>query len=329
VGQAYGPGAVLVGEQVLAELAMIDLERPSDTRGVVIMPPAGTLAPPTFVSVLLQGLEGNPLLQAVTVDELFDQVPPAPNTGTQVTLADNRPAVALAGVGQLLAARRAVSDLSEVYGSTLGLVTDLDNRLVTSLSAWFSTAERERLISGVLATARADLYKVRMPKAISITLTARQGKLPLSLVASGPNPMKVRLVMTSEQLSFVPKRFPEGACREVNPGSEACELTLSHPNTTLDVPVVVRSPGAFPLSLVVETPDGSQQLASSTDTVRATALSDVGLGLMIGAAVFLGVWWVRNARHGRRARKLVPRPLEGADEGDGTSSAVGHPVTPV
>jgi hypothetical protein len=42
--------------------------------------------------------------------------------------------------------------------------------------------------------------------------------------------------------------------------------------------------------------------------VTSTAISDVGWFLMLGAALFLGVWWVRNARHGRRARQLIPRP---------------------
>ena len=66
IGEAAVPGeAVLVADQVLAELAMIDLETPSVLRGVVLMAPPHTSLDPVFLSVLLAGLEDNPLLRAV------------------------------------------------------------------------------------------------------------------------------------------------------------------------------------------------------------------------------------------------------------------------
>ena len=82
--------------------------------------------------------------------------------------------------------------------------------------------------------------------------------------------------------------------------------------------MVVRAPGAFPLTLQVETPSGDMVLRSGTGSVTSTAISDVGWFLMVGAALFLGAWWVRNARHGRRARQLIPRPDDepgSADDG--------------
>jgi hypothetical protein len=92
------------------------------------------------------------------------------------------------------------------------------------------------------------------------------------------------------------------------------------PTTPLQIPVVVRTPGAFPLLLQVETPSG-QILATSSDTVRSTAIGEVAVVLMVGAALFLAVWWVRNARHGRRARRLVPKPLDDQPEDAGLSAA--------
>src|SRR5262249_44431152 len=73
-------GPVLAANQLLAEMAMIQVETPSYTRGVAVVPPAGWAENPTFISTLLAGLQGHPLLQAVTTSGLFSRVS-APSTG--------------------------------------------------------------------------------------------------------------------------------------------------------------------------------------------------------------------------------------------------------
>ncbi len=89
-----------------------------------------------------------------------------------------------------------------------------------------------------------------------------------------------------------------------------CDLTLTTKNTTFKVPVETRSSGVFPLEVSVWTPDGSQLIAQARETVRSTAVSGVGVILIVLAIVSLGIWWVRDMRHGRRARQLVPAPEE-------------------
>ena len=329
VGEAAVPGeAVLVADQVLAELAMIDLETPSVQRGVVLMAPPHTVLEPVFLSVLLAGLQDNPLLRAVTLREIFQNVPVATSgtTGALVRQLEGPQGNApLGGVGQLHEALDLVAAAGEVYGNNTALVSGLRKDLVVSLSSVFSGSQRASLIAGALQVAKADLHKIHLPPSISITLTSGQGRLPVTLVSTAGLPVHVVLVLTSEQLRFVTARVNGGACNAVNAGSEDCQLTLSHSTTSLQIPVVVRTPGAFPLLLAVETPSG-EVLATSTDTVRSTAIGDVAVALMVGAALFLAVWWVRNARHGRRARRLVPKPPD--DEAD--DAAPGHgPQGPV
>lgn len=320
IGQAAAPGeAVLVADQVLAELAMIDLETPSVLRGVVLMPPPHTALDPVFLSVLLAGLQDNPLLRAVPLHEIFQDVPLAASgtTGPLVRqLAGPEETAPLGGVGQLQQALGVVSALGEVYGHNTSLVSGLSEDLVVSLSSAFSGSRRASLIAGALQVARADLHKVHLPSSVSITLTSGQGRLPVTLVSTADLPVHVLLVLTSEQLRFVTAHVNGGRCSSVNAGSEECELTLSRPTTPLQIPVVVRTPGAFPLLLEVETPSG-EVLARSTDTVRSTAIGGVAVVLMVGAVLFLAVWWVRNARHGRRARRLVPKPPDDDDGGQG------------
>jgi hypothetical protein len=313
--------AVLVADQVLAELAMIDLETPSVLRGVVLMPAPQTTIDPVFLAVLLAGLQDNPLLKAVPLEQIFQDVPLASSsTNTPVVrhLEAAQLTTPLGGVGQLQQALAAVAAVGEVYGTATSLVSGLSQDLVVSLSDVFSGPLRASLIGGVLQSAQTDLHKVHLPPSISITLTSGQGRLPLTLVSNASSPVKVLLVLTSEQLRFVKVRFAQGGCSPVNAGSEDCALTLSRSTTPLQIPVVVRTPGAFPLILQVETPSG-EILATTTDTVRSTAIGEVAVVLMAGAALFLAVWWARNARHGRRARRLVPKPLddEQQDLGDG------------
>jgi hypothetical protein len=331
--RASAPGqTALVANQVLAELAMVDLEAPGDRHGIVLAPPPGTVLAPSFLSVVLAGLRGNPLLNAVPLGRLFHDLPLA-------TQPDGRPLVRqleapedvapLGGAELLATARATVSAAGELYGASTPPVEALDKELDVSLSAAFPVTERAAMIGAVLRTAGSDLAKVKLPPSSSITLTSRQGRLPLTVLSSAGTPVKVLLTLTSEQLSFVVAHFAGiGWCRPVNPGSEGCQLTLSRSTTTLQVPVVVRTSGAFPLALELSTPSGSEEIAAGTDTVRSTAISDVGLVLLVSAALFLAVWWARNARHGRRARRLVPRPRD--DEPDATdrqTSTVEHGQT--
>jgi hypothetical protein len=328
MAQAPAPGqTALVANQVLAELAMVDLEAPGEHHGIVLAPPPGAVLAPGFLSVVLAGLRGNPLLNAVPLERMFYDLPLATqeNGHPLVRQLEGLQAVAPLGGTELLATARAtVSADGELYGAGSLLVGALGHDLDVSLSAAFPTSQRAAMIGAVLRTAESDLSKVKLPPSISITLTSRQGRLPLTLLSSAGTPVKVLLTLVSEQLSFVVAHFGSvGSCRPVNFGSEDCQLTLSRSTTTLQVPVVVRTSGAFPLALELATPSGSEEIAAGTDTVRSTAISDVGLVLMVSAALFLAVWWARNARHGRRARRLVPRPGDDeVNDMDGQAGAV-------
>ncbi|MGC8626922.1 MAG: DUF6049 family protein [Acidimicrobiales bacterium] len=304
-----GASCALVAYQVVAELAMIDLESPSYSRGVVIDARAGPLSP-QFLGVLLSGLDGNPLLRPVTLSQLFTGVPIAVDNGVPLVRsvqAPSTPVRALPGIAGLARAQRLVSADGEVYGLGSKLVSDLALRLGTSLSSIFTGTQRGSLIAGVARSARLALSELRLPSEASITLTSRQGTLPLTVASGAGFAASVRLSLRSDQLSFVAHRLARGSCQPVSPGSETCQLVLDQPTVTLAVPVVTRASGTFPLYLVLSTPNGSWVIARAEVSVRSTAISDVGLALMVVALVFLVAWWVRNARHGRRARRLVPK----------------------
>jgi hypothetical protein len=82
-------------------------------------------------------------------------------------------------------------------------------------------------------------------------------------------------------------------------------LDLTRQNTTERFPVVARTSGAFPVRITLESPDGNLVVGRTRITVRSTAATGVSLGIALGAAGFLAVWWGRHALRGRRARRLV------------------------
>ncbi|HTV11993.1 MAG TPA: hypothetical protein VME20_09025 [Acidimicrobiales bacterium] len=308
VAGASAPGqAVLVANQVLAELAMIDLEAPGDRRGVVLLPAAGTVVSPVFLTVVLSGLQGDPLVQATTLAEEFSQVPA---TSMQRSLEGPTEGAQLEGAGGLQQAADEVSADGDVYGGASPAVSALDQQLLVSLSSVFNGKQRAAIITAADNAARLQLARIRLPAPASITLTSHDSRLPLAILYTSSAPATVRLLLSSDELSFVPEKFREGACSPIGAGSESCALTITK-TTTLQIPVAVRTSGVFQLSLALGTPNGDFEIAESTDTVRSTATSGVALAVMAGAAFFLAVWWARNARHGRRARKLVPRASDG------------------
>ena len=116
--------------------------------------------------------------------------------------------------------------------------------------------------------------------------------IPIALDNLSDRNLDVEVVLDSDQLEF-----PEGA---------VLHPTLPPGTTRLEVPVRVRTSGAFTMDVRVTSRDGSIVLDESTFDVRSTAISGVGLALSIGAGLFLAVWWARHWRSARRSRHLMP-----------------------
>jgi hypothetical protein len=171
------------------------------------------------------------------------------------------------------------------------LVDTLDRTLLASEASDLRARDRTAYLTGVQDQIRAQVAKIAMPQNRSITLTAREGEIPVTVTSTLAYPMKAVLRFSSDTLEF-----PQG---------DSAVLELNRRNTTTRVTVRAQSSGSFPLRVRLETPDGNLVLAESRFTVRSTAISGVGTALSIGALLFLLVWWGNHLR-GRRSRKLVP-----------------------
>lgn len=289
-----GPSdAVLAAHQVLATLAQIYFESPNDPvpRGVVLAVPAGWKANAAFLSSFAKGLSASPVVSTVNLTTLFSLLHVPPDSAPRhLRNAQGRSPVA--GFGAVTAQRRldALSSMAASPYELLGMQQSIavaESPLATGKSRTNSLAVLARLehaMVGGMAIAGDQ----------TLTLTARTGRVPLTIASPYGGPLVATVTVASDKLAF-----PSGSSQVVR--------LLDH-NATVTFLVKARTAGDSPLEVRVFSPKGHLLVIERRLTVRVTAVSVVALLLTLGAVLFLLVWWLRSMMRGRRSRNrnLVP-----------------------
>ena len=285
---------VLAAHQLLADLAVLYLDAPQRERAVVIAPPRTWRPTRAFLDAALQGVTSSPVLSGMRIGDVFSTIDAA-------TVRRGAPMVrelATSTRTPALPASRIRDDRGriEAIGSTLPVNSPaydaLDRRLLTAESADLTSATRADRLASLERGVQRMVDAVLVPRSRTLTLTAREGEVPLTFQNRSNDTLTVLVRLESDRLEF-----PDGTERS---------LVLPPRNTTMRVRVRARTAGAFPLRVTLVSPQGGLALASSRFTVRSTAASGVGIALSAGAALFLLLWWARHLVRGRRARRLVP-----------------------
>jgi hypothetical protein len=299
------PNPALAANQLLADLATIYFDAPGVRRGVVVATPKTWEPSAPFLDAFLGGLAGHPVLRAVTLDQFFTDVPAeqtAPRRGqtdrtlvrrmiapTVAPTAPTLPGASIRDTRRRIDAFASAVDLSDPVGA--GFVERMDKTLLAGESSDLRPRDRTRYLEGAAGQLASELAGISMPQNRSITLTAREGEIPVTVTRRLAYPIRAVLRVESDTLDFLQ--------------ASSRDLSLTRLNTTEQFTVRARSSGSFPLRVRVESPEGGLVLAESRFTVRSTAISGWGTGLSIGAAAFLLIWWGNHLR-GRRSRRLVP-----------------------
>jgi hypothetical protein len=286
--------SVLAAHQLLADLAVIYFDSPGLTRAVVAMPPRSWRPDSTFVDAVLDGLTSSPLVQGMTLDQVFDGVPPALTARRQPlirALNPNQPVTALPA-DQIGAARRHLESFGAVLDSDNPLFESIENTLLAAESGDLRPSQRLAYVQAINKRIESQTSRIRVPLTRSITLTARTGEVPITIVSDLAYPVHVVVEVSSDKL-----RFPSGATKQVD---------LLHANTTIRVPVAARASGTFPLAIRLLSPDGQLVVGRSRFTVRSSAFSGIGAFLSIGAVLFLLAWWGTHIVRRRHSRRLLP-----------------------
>nr|MDQ6928834.1 DUF6049 family protein [Actinomycetota bacterium] len=263
-----------------------------------------------FLETVVGGLAQSPILEGVSLDQLFTSVAPAKtDTGAPLvrTLA-SPPSPGLAEVAaNLRAARRRLDALGSILGPATPMRGQLENRLLATESAELRSArQRQPLVDSVQKAIDAQLSQIEMPQGRSITLTAQRGEIPVTFQNRTGTPAKVVVRVQSDKLAF--------------PRGNTVTLDLIRRNTTQRFSVESRTSGAFPMRITLESPDGNLVIGRTRLTVRSTAASGVSLAVSLGAAMFLAIWWGRHTWRGRhdpsdtRGAQVAPEPEEAVSQ---------------
>ncbi|HVL04116.1 MAG TPA: DUF6049 family protein, partial [Acidimicrobiales bacterium] len=297
---------VLGAHHLLADLAVLAYDSPGLERGVVVAPPPEWTPSVELLSTALPALANGPVVRAVTLDRLFDEVPlasgPAGDVLVRTLQPDPSPPSSVAAA-ELRRTQADVASAATMIDAPAPTIELLERLALTSMAADLSPDERAEYRAGVGRVIARALAGVGILSEGSFQLTSREATIPLTLVNDLETDVDVTLELRSDKLDFVPPSTGTAVTRTMT-----MALTLAPGRTPLMVPVEARASGDFPLLITMRSPDNRLEIATTRLTVRSTFPSGVGYLLSAGAGLFLALWWGRHWRTARRDRRLVAPP---------------------
>ena len=286
---------VLDAEQLLAGLSFVHFENAflAEPRGVVVTPtPRWTVSGP-FLETLLGGLSGNPALTAVTLSQLYAQVPVGGNRepdSRQLQSGAASRGVSHSAADRIALARQQLSSYAKaIMGRPPPELTSLSDLLLATEAKGLSPTHRAAALNVYERAFSGQTGKITLATERTVTFTARQASIPITVLSAAPYPVRVLVTLSSDKFTF-----PDGNTQS---------FTLYHPTTSVRVTAQARTSGdRLPIDVTLHTANGQLVLARTVLTVHSTAISFVGIALTILAGAVLLAWWARTWRRSRRHR---------------------------
>lgn len=303
---AGGTDPVLAAHDVLADLAMLYFGRPNAThaRGVVMASPPSSSDDLTFLETLLGGLASADVVHPVTLATLASSVAlGTSSTGGPLVRSLATPAPHVATLPGAAVQRLDVEakDLASVFGNHSRAVARLRRAALAVLARRQALAPlgRSAFLDGAQQAVTSSEHAVRVSANRTLTLTATNGTIPVSVLSSAGVPVHVLVSLRSAELDFT--------------GGGTQLVTLNGTNETVTFAVRARTSGEFPVHVELLSPDGHLVLGTLTLSLRSTAGSTVAIALSVLALVVLLAWWVRSARRSRRSKRAAAEAALGEE----------------
>ena len=289
-------GAYLVAQQILAELKMLRAELTTDNlstsdHGVILSTDSGTLPSTAMLTALRVTLNANPAITFVSLGDLL-------NTMTHEIKDDSRLTLELAQDADVPSISHQLftqtQERVDAYISMLApgdaQVTQWKDLLSVMSARTLSSTQRQSYVDAIWLQTFLLGEAISTPTSTTFTLGGRESSLRISLRNDNDYDVRVRVRLTSSKLAF--------------DAAEQVVLLPAGMTTSIEIPVVAKSNGSFPVSLQLFSPSGNVAVGRSiTLTARVNALAGLGQLVTGLALLLLIIWWVFHLRRASR-RKL-------------------------
>jgi hypothetical protein len=279
-------------QRVLAETAVTWLERPNSAapRGILLAPPQDWRPTGAFFRALVRGLGAAPWLRLQPAATLAGEVPQGPAEGkrqlTTVTRDDQQLGLSPSYLDRVAQTRAELDSFRRAVGNDAGPADDgFDRDLLVAESSDWRPAEvraRGRGFTGAVRLSIRSVYRRIEVGTTPVTLTARRGKIPITVVNDSSQRVTIVLRLTSPKVDL--------------PAASEPFVLEPRRRTTQLLEVGTRATGTFPIQVDVLTPDREQRIAGGEVRLTSIAFNRVALALTGGAAGVLLLWWGMGRR---------------------------------
>jgi Family of unknown function (DUF6049) len=291
---AQGVDATHVIQNIFAELAVLQRERPYVVRSCVLAFPTGFMPEQGFLNDFYGALKGCPWLQTRRLSELSTDHPPLEGVALQSPVYATATSDYLQG---LQAVRSDIADFTATIPSDHPLQESLSSSQLIAENYRFTTgrdsAAAQAYLGSINGIIQGEAAKVSIELKRSVTLSGTEGKLNVDVTSALDYPLE-GVTLRMENASLV---FPQGSSMEV---------TIEPRENRYIFDVDTRRKGSFIVDIVLEAGDlviDSTSTTVNTSIINALAIILLACLAVIVAAVVLTRRLVRRYRGGKHSRR--------------------------
>ncbi|WP_250448185.1 DUF6049 family protein, partial [Actinotalea sp. C106] len=302
-GAALAPAEA--AQDLLAELAVITRERPSDGRHMLLTVPRDWDPDPAVASAQLEALTTAPWVETEPISALVGAPDPGLDRGSLPLDLESGAEVAASELAQVRAALEERDEISTMLEDPESVLGDPELELLSAASAaWRSDPEaRQASIAGIEAATATLRGAVAVVPGGDVNLISTSGELPIRVANTLDQAVDVRIGLRPGDSRL---RSDDDVEVTIAADSEVTVALPVHGIQSADVAVAVE----------VRTPEGVVVDDSTVLTVRVRAewesIGTAIIGALLAVGVVIGV--VRTVRRGRRGTRGEPRVDSGPDD---------------
>jgi hypothetical protein len=271
--QGADPSHVI--QNIFAELAVLQREKPYVVRSCVLAFPPGFMPPQTFLGKFYDAVKRCPWLQTRRLSELSVDQFPLEGVALQAPV---YPETTSDYMQKLGAVRSDVVDFVKTIPEDHPLRERLSHSQLVAENYRFTgerdTSAAQAYLNSIEAVIQGETAKVNIDLKRTVTLSSTEGVLNVDVTSSLDYPLeKVTLRMENASLTF--------------PGGNSREVTIEPRENRFVFDVNTHRKGSFIVDIVLES--GDLVLSSTTTTVNTSIINTLAIILLVGLAFLVAL----------------------------------------